>query len=89
VNDRQLAAQLAGHCRAGLLQGFRRSRDPANERPFREILKGSNVLLACPTASGKTEAVFAPLISRVLSQGVFLREREGSECWPSLQLALW
>jgi len=30
------------------------------------VLAGQNILLACPTASGKTEALFAPLIARVL-----------------------
>lgn len=33
------------------------------------VLAGINILLACPTASGKTEALFAPLIARVLKSG--------------------
>lgn len=39
---------------------------PSQRAAIPPVLAGCNILLACPTASGKTEALFAPLIARVL-----------------------
>lgn len=39
---------------------------PSQRAAIPPVLAGRNILLACPTASGKTEALFAPLIARVL-----------------------
>lgn len=39
---------------------------PSQRAAIPLVLAGQNILLACPTASGKTEALFAPLIARAL-----------------------
>ncbi len=67
MDDRQLVRSLGG---VGpiFFRGFDELR-PSQRAAIPAVLKGLNVLLACPTASGKTEAVFAPLIASVLSRG--------------------
>jgi ATP-dependent Lhr-like helicase len=47
-------------------QGWTELRD-VQERAIPAVLDGGDVVLAAKTASGKTEAVFLPLISRILS----------------------
>jgi ATP-dependent helicase Lhr and Lhr-like helicase len=47
-------------------QGWTELRD-VQERAIPAVLDGGDVVLAARTASGKTEAVFLPLISRILS----------------------
>ncbi len=44
-------------------RGWRNLR-PIQERSFVSITKGNNVLLVAPTAGGKTEAAFLPLLNR-------------------------
>lgn len=40
---------------------------PSQRAAIMPVLSGQNVLLASPTASGKTEALIAPMVARVLS----------------------
>ncbi|CAD7780883.1 MAG: ATP-dependent RNA helicase DeaD [Candidatus Methanoperedenaceae archaeon GB50] len=47
--------------------GFRRL-TPIQEATIPHILKGENVIVCSPTATGKTEAVIAPLIERLIPQ---------------------
>lgn len=42
---------------------------PTQRDAIRPILAGENVLLLAPTAGGKTEAAFLPLLSRIASEG--------------------
>ena len=42
---------------------------PAQRDAIRPVLGGEDVLLLAPTAGGKTEAAFLPLLSRIASEG--------------------
>jgi ATP-dependent Lhr-like helicase len=66
ISDLQLLKKLGtiGHAFYGGFQGLREIQRQA----LIPILEGNNVLLASATASGKTEAVFAPLIVRLVKQ---------------------
>ena len=66
-SDRDLVKSL-GSVGAAFFHSFPELR-PSQRQAIPRILAGRNVLLACPTASGKTEAVFAPLIASILSRG--------------------
>jgi ATP-dependent Lhr-like helicase len=48
-------------------KGFPKPTEP-QEKTIPEILKGKNVLLISPTATGKTEAAFLPVLSMLLQQ---------------------
>ena len=52
-------------------------------RPFQEavipaILAGKHLIIVAPTAGGKTEAAFFPVLSRMLSDGWTAVTRDGS-----------
>lgn len=65
--DRSLVRAL-GKVGPVFFRGFPELR-PSQRAAIPPVLAGRNILLACPTASGKTEALFAPLIARVLESG--------------------
>ncbi len=67
ISDRELVKYL-GNVGSAFFQSFSELRQSQRESIL-PILAGKNVLLACPTASGKTEAVFAPLIAAILAKG--------------------
>jgi ATP-dependent Lhr-like helicase len=67
TSDRDLVKSL-GRVGAAFFQSFPELRQ-SQRQSIPPILAGKNVLLACPTASGKTEAVFAPLIASILANG--------------------
>lgn len=67
ISDRELVKYL-GNVGSAFFQSFSELRQSQRESIL-PILAGENVLLACPTASGKTEAVFAPLIAAILAKG--------------------
>src|SRR5215211_1345579 len=52
----------------GRFDGFR----PIQELTIPIALSGQDLLVVAPTASGKTEAVLAPLLRRALDRPVFL-----------------
>ena len=64
ADDRSLVRAL-GRVGAVFFRAFSELR-PSQRAAIPPVLAGCNILLACPTASGKTEALFAPLIARVL-----------------------
>ena len=66
-DDRSLVKAL-GTVGPEFFRGFTELR-PSQRAAIPPVLAGHNILLACPTASGKTEALFAPLIARVLESG--------------------
>lgn len=66
--DRSLVTAL-GRVGPVFFRGFSELR-PSQRAAIPPVLAGSNILLACPTASGKTEALFAPLIARALASGL-------------------
>ena len=66
-SDRDLVKSL-GRVGAAFFQSFPELRE-SQRQAIPPILGGKNVLLACPTASGKTEAIFAPLIASILHRG--------------------
>ena len=66
-SDRDLVKSL-GQVGLAFFQSFPELR-ASQRQAIPPILGGKNVLLACPTASGKTEAVFAPLIASILHRG--------------------
>lgn len=65
TSDRQLFSRLgrAGPAFFGGFEGLR----PVQRLSIPRVREGKNVLLCSATASGKTEAVFAPLIARLLA----------------------
>ncbi len=65
-NDRNLVKSL-GRVGPVFFRAFPALR-PSQRAAIPPVLAGQNILLACPTASGKTEALFAPLISRILER---------------------
>lgn len=67
ADDRSLVRAL-GRVGPVFFRGFPELR-PSQRAAIPPVLAGRNILLACPTASGKTEALFAPLIARVLEGG--------------------
>lgn len=48
-------------------KGFPKPTEP-QEKTIPKILEGKNVLLISPTATGKTEAAFLPVLSMLLQQ---------------------
>lgn len=66
-DDRSLVRAL-GRVGPVFFRGFSELR-PSQRAAIPPVLAGRNILLACPTASGKTEALFAPLIARALESG--------------------
>ncbi len=66
TSDRSLVKSLG---RAGevFFRSFPALR-PSQRAAIPPVLAGQNILLACPTASGKTEALFAPLVCSILSR---------------------
>lgn len=50
--------------------GFREPTEPQT-RAIPQILGGENVLLVAPTGTGKTEAAFLPILSKIISQERF------------------
>lgn len=64
TSDLDLVASL-GRVGVAFFSGFTQLRE-SQRQAIPRVIAGENVLLACPTASGKTEAIFAPLIKRVL-----------------------
>lgn len=65
TTDRQLIKQL-GRVGLELLGRFPELR-PSQRAAIPPVFSGQGVLLACATASGKTEAVLAPLIARIVA----------------------
>jgi ATP-dependent Lhr-like helicase len=68
LDDRLLIKSL-GPVGPVFFRGFQELR-PSQRAAIPPVMGGQNILLACPTASGKTEALFAPLIGRVLARAV-------------------
>ena len=66
ASDRELVRAL-GPVGAAFLGGFRTLRD-VQRAAIPRILEGRDVLVASATASGKTEAVLAPLVARTLNR---------------------
>lgn len=65
-SDRQIVKCL-GRTGMAFFRAFPALR-PSQRAAIPAVLAGGNILLACPTASGKTEALLAPMIARVLSR---------------------
>ena len=65
-HDRDIVASL-GSVGNAFLGGFRELRD-VQRVAIPPILSGRDVLVASATASGKTEAILAPLVARVLAE---------------------
>ena len=63
LHDREIYESL-GRASGAFLGGFRELRD-VQRRAIPPILAGKNVLVASATASGKTEAVLAPMVARM------------------------
>jgi len=63
ITDRQLLKEL-GAVALAFYGRFAAIKD-IQRQALRPILAGQNVLVTSPTASGKTEAVFAPLVARL------------------------
>lgn len=67
AGDRQLLHRL-GQTGIAFFGRFDSLRE-IQRRSITPVLSGGNVLLCSATASGKTEAVFAPLVARLIAQG--------------------
>lgn len=66
ISDRQLLQKLGASVANAFYGGFQELRE-IQRQALIPMLEGNNVLLASATASGKTEAIFAPLIARLLA----------------------
>lgn len=67
-DDRNLVKSL-GKVGAVFFRSFPTLR-PSQRAAIPPVLAGESILLACPTASGKTEAIFAPLIAAIRNRSV-------------------
>jgi len=66
ISDRQLLQKLGASVANAFYGGFQELRE-IQRQALIPILEGNNVVLTSATASGKTEAIFAPLIARLLA----------------------
>lgn len=66
TGDRRLVAAL-GSVGEVFFRSFETLR-PSQRAAIDPVFSGRNILLACPTASGKTEALIAPLIAAILKR---------------------